>query len=498
MKKDMEPAVETMDTATLCAQAGKDFPAETRIRAMSMLCVTAKKAAGRREIENAEGIHDALADALSAEEPKLRKNAARLMGALGNPCDAAPLGRALGQETTRFVVPSILLALGSIGREEALATVRAYEVPQSTAPEEEKHCAEIAEAYQKAMSLLEPREVPMIHSLNAPRTVLLVHPQGFTDVLLQELAGAGIPAKAVSAGVMVKVQDLDKLYKIRTFFEALLPCSVTRLDAAEIAAAARTGWGCFSLADAAGCPALPYRVEMKDAGDDRLPLIHAVTAAVGGTNDPSHYSFEIRVRCLTDGRAAVYVKPCTVRDVRFNYRLGKLPASIHPVTAAAIARAAVEMLGQGEKTLRAYDPCCGSGTMLVEEAKAHAGRSVLMGTDISQEAVRIAEGNLSAACCHGTVLRKDCVRFEARNPFDLVISNLPFGNRVGTHESITPVYHGLVRKLPALVRPGGLAVLYTMEGKLLEKEIASARLRVEKVVRTDAGGLFPRAYFIRF
>ena len=51
-------------------------------------------------------------------------------------------------------------------------------------------------------------------------------------------------------------------------------------------------------------------------------------------------------------------------------------------------------------------------------------------------------------------------------------------------------------RLPALLAPGALAVLYTMEGRLLERCLgAQPGLEIRDVVRTEAGGLCPRAFF---
>lgn len=58
-------------------------------------------------------------DALLSGDAKLRKNAARLAGALKDPLDAAPLAEALLRERRRLVRPSVILALGAIGTREA-------------------------------------------------------------------------------------------------------------------------------------------------------------------------------------------------------------------------------------------------------------------------------------------------------------------------------------------------------------------------------------------
>ena len=95
-------------------------------------------------------------------------------------------------------------------------------------------------------------------------------------------------------------------------------------------------------------------------------------------------------------------------------------------------------------------------------------------------------------------MHKDILKFEPREAFDLVLSNLPFGNRVGTHESNEPLYRGFVRMLPHLLASGGVAVLYTMEHRLLTACLKSERsLSVAAELTTEAGGLNPRVTVLR-
>ena len=95
-----------------------------------------------------ERIREALSDEAS---PKLRRNSARLLGALSRaPEDAERVIGRLETEDTRFVRPSLLLALGAIGGEEAEAALQEY-VPAPPADEtERKHFEEETEALKQA------------------------------------------------------------------------------------------------------------------------------------------------------------------------------------------------------------------------------------------------------------------------------------------------------------------------------------------------------------
>ena len=92
----------------------------------------------------------------------------------------------------------------------------------------------------------------------------------------------------------------------------------------------------------------------------------------------------------------------------------------------------------------------------------------------------------------------DCTRWQPEEPCDEIISNLPFGNRVGTHESNRALYRALAERLPRWLKPGGIAVLYTMEIQLLQQCLATQpALELLQLTRTEAGGLKPGIFILR-
>jgi len=118
--------------------------------------------------------------------------------------------------------------------------------------------------------------------------------------------------------------------------------------------------------------------------------------------------------------------------------------------------------------------------------------------DISEQALNAARTNAKAARSKARFVRKDILKFRPREPFDIVLSNMPFGNRVGTHATNEPLYRGFVKLLPELLSPGGIAVLYTMEFKLLSACLQrERRLSAVTSMQTEAGGLNPRATVVR-
>ena len=306
-----------------------------------------------------------------------------------------------------------------------------------------------------------------------------------------------MPYGVTQDAVRVRTQDFSGVYRARCFQEILFPVA-GGIPAEAHAIADRAQGALLSLLrDSTDGPApYGYRIEVRGI-TDRGRLAKAIAAAIEDdslVNAPSSYDAEIRVE-LDGVRADVYLKLYTYADPRFSYRKRTLPASIHPATAAAVLRYA---LGTPEKGKRVLDPCCGSGTMLFERERL-APCAALTGVDISRDAIMMARENADAGNSTAQFVRSDCADFVAHKPYDEVIANLPFGNRVGSHEKNERLYAALLDKLPAWLRPGGTAVLYTMEFTLLKKLVRERAGTIEFLSQetTAAGGLMPGIFILK-
>ena len=181
-------------------------------------------------------------------------------------------------------------------------------------------------------------------------------------------------------------------------------------------------------------------------------------------------------------------------DNRYPWRQRTISASIHPATAACLARYAKRF--EKRERPRVLDPFCGCGSLLFAREKLGPCR-VLMGVDKSGAAVESARINARAGKSRAAFVTKDILRFEGREGFDLILSNLPFGNRVGSHEDNTRLYARFARRLLELLSPGGTAVLYTMEYTLLKKSLERVPgLILRERMRTEAGGLLPWIFVV--
>lgn len=492
----MKRALEPFDRAQVDASIAAIGTAE-EAAALSALVAAAKGKAARDYIEAALS-RDRLYALLKSEEPKARKNAARLIGAFEKEADAPALMTALDAETTRFVRPSLLLSLGAAGGEQARAYLAALPEPVAADETEEKHAREEAEALRRARARLSDAKLHTFAGFSQEYGALLRAPRGFAPLLKEELAGLNIRARSAGGDdLFLHVKALDALFKARCFFELIFPLAHDiPARPAAVADAVKEPFLALLQDGLAGAPPYGYRVECPDIAE-RAAFISALANALDGAdllNNPSRYEAELRLSMQQNGALNAVCKITAIPDERFSYRKRALPASMHPATAACVARCAKGFLQDARRVL---DPFCGSGTLLIEWGRLHP-KSLLTGVDISRGALDIARENCAAANVRAGLVHADSAAFTARERYDLVLSNLPFGNRVGTHTENERLYAALIKNLPQWLAPGGVAVLYTMEYTLLNKCIkAEPRLTRIYETRTEAGGLTPWVIAVR-
>ena len=485
MKRKQEGDAQRELFASLLQSIGASgAESEKAAQTLSGLYGFARKKQFAEEMRALEPSAFPLGSFLRSSRPKTRKNAARLIGILSLERETEGLVRLLETEETLYVIPSVLLALGNIRNDPALAALRSYSVPAPSCPEETKHTEEIAAALKKALDSGGERAASFPDRLIKPETFLVTAPEGFADVLLSEMQEKGFEAQISGSGCLTDTDDLKKLCTLRCAQEFLIPVGTASLSAEEIAPhfLAYTQY--------------PYRIELRGFEGDRSAFISRLAKAIGGINSPSGYAVEFRVVC-TGEKAELYVKPCRIPDRRYVYRQGTVPASIHPATAACIVRSAKYLFGPGKEDPVVLDPCCGSGTLLFER-EAYSGCRNILGLDLQPGAVETARKNAAAGGSAARFIQKDLTRFRTREPVDELYANLPFGNRVGSHEKNRELYAALVNRLPEWLSDSGFAVLYTMEHRMLEKLLNSEKsLEIKEIRAAEAGGLYPKVFYVK-
>ena len=144
------------------------------------------------------------------------------------------------------------------------------------------------------------------------------------------------------------------------------------------------------------------------------------------------------------------------------YKQEHVPASLRPTLAAAMVR-----LTNPRPHDRFCDPMCGAGTILAERARAGPYQA-LFGGDIDVKAVQAARANLGHQDC--IIHLWDAGQLPVRsNSLDVVVCNLPFGEKIGSHADNVTLYDRFFRQLCRVLVPGGRVVLLTSEKELMRQ-----------------------------
>lgn len=148
------------------------------------------------------------------------------------------------------------------------------------------------------------------------------------------------------------------------------------------------------------------------------------------------------------------------------YRKQTFEASLNP----AIAYALNHLAGLDEKD-RILDPCCGTGTILIERQLLKP--AICVGVDINPKYLDMAKENMKAAGVeielkHGDITTK---KFP-NNYFTKIISNLPYGIHSGSREKNKELYKFLADKAINWLKVGGKAVFLTNSKSLLRNAFA--------------------------
>jgi len=131
---------------------------------------------------------------------------------------------------------------------------------------------------------------------------------------------------------------------------------------------------------------------------------------------------------------------------------------------AAIASCMIELTRpkQGDRYLNIM---CGSGTLLIERLLRLPTRAAA-GIDVSDTAIAACRKNVEAA---GLTDQVQLIAGDARAvefpdaSFDVVTSDLPYGEHHGSRASNVPLYRDSLREAARVCRPGGIMVLLTQD-----------------------------------
>ncbi|MFA9460181.1 methyltransferase [Thiohalorhabdus sp. Cl-TMA] len=252
------------------------------------------------------------------------------------------------------------------------------------------------------------------------------------------------------------------------------------------------------LADAA-----PFRVTSERLGEHTFTShdLQRVAGAVlvdryAAPVDLKGYAVNIRVD-VHGTRCAVAVQ-CTRKALSNRYRRADNP---RVALRANVAYACLRLGAVGRDTRRILDPYCGSATVLLEAGELLPGAE-LYGGDWNARSVAGARRNLENAGLAGRarVEQADARHLAEHYPegfFDAVVTNPPYGMRIGKDIQFFPFYAGLLRRTGTVLRAGGrLVVLVRKRGAFNEavKQVGGLRIRHIQVVETS--NLYPAIFVL--
>jgi tRNA (guanine6-N2)-methyltransferase len=162
------------------------------------------------------------------------------------------------------------------------------------------------------------------------------------------------------------------------------------------------------------------------------------------------------------------------------YQLAHVPGAIKPSAAAALA-----LLGHVTPGMKVLDPCCGSGTILIEAALQGALAS---GGDNSPDALAAARTNIAAAGVDVRLHAWDARALPlADTSVDRIICNLPWGREVQVEGTRAALYQRIIEEMRRVLAPNGRIVLLTNA----PDEVDTHRLQVVQQLEISLFGQRP-------
>ncbi|GAA5532159.1 methyltransferase domain-containing protein [Deinococcus aluminii] len=222
-------------------------------------------------------------------------------------------------------------------------------------------------------------------------------------------------------------------------------------------------------------------------------LADELSSALKLPYDPEDGELLIRLRPQEDGPGWEVLARLTPRPLSARaWRVCNMGGGLN----ATIAYAMHKLAGQRDED-RIFNPMSGSGTLLVERALL-GPYDAMVGVDLNPEAVECARANLHAAKREVEVAQVDALHTGLPpRSFDLIVSDLPWGDAVGTHGGNAALYPAFLTEMHRLLSRQGRLVVLTHEIKLFERILSEQdRWHAHELFQVYSGGHHPKAYLL--
>lgn len=425
-----------------------------------------------------EGDYSILTELLSNPEPKVRKNAAMVLGRLKQRKNVLPLYEAYQRETQLFVKSDYLKALAELDYSEYKdALTKDLQKLEQYQPreEEEKHIREELTVLRKLVNAGNYRQRHKFCGYDETWELILTTGKKYQEITAAQVKGGEV--SILKSGVRVITSHLKPVLEIPTYHEILFPLKLRKISGGpkEVAKA---------LADSDLLKLLYKAHKADDAFYFRLGLHSPRTLEQRSTftkkcafaleqettgklkNSASDYELEIRLFENHSGQFLPLVKLYTFTEDRFYYRKHTVAASIKPQQAALLARLAKPYLKEQGQIL---DPFCGVGTMLIERDRLCPAK-MMYGIDIFGEAIAKARENTQLAGREIYYINRDFFDFSHKYLFDEIITDMPVRGKK-TKEEHDQFYTAFFEKAEQTLAKHGKMILYSDEKNYIKKQL---------------------------
>lgn len=422
---------------------------------------------------------------LDSEDAKTRKNAAMLMGNMGNQEFLNPIFNTYQNEEKRFVKSSYLTAIGMLDYSEYLETLKErLELlnQEEMTIENQKH---LMEEMRELTALIVRKEGTTRHKFigwDETYDIVLITNRNFSHITEDELIKLAPETKSelFGAGVLAQVKNLNWIDKLRTYqellfdVEGLKTCPMEPLQLAQIITQSKIME--FLKKSHDGIAPYYFRVELKSKRNlgEKSTFVKRLSSQIEKLsnrtliNTTDSYEIEIRVIENKEGNCNVLLKLYTLKDERFIYRQEVIPTSIKPVNAALVVALAKDYMKEDAQVL---DPFCGVGTMIIERHKSVRANTTY-GIDIQEDAILRARQNTEAARQIIHYINRDFFGFEHEYLFDEIITNMPFKIGRITEDEVYEIYECFFSTISKHLKQDAVLILYS-HNKEFVKDLAS-------------------------
>jgi tRNA (guanine6-N2)-methyltransferase len=249
-------------------------------------------------------------------------------------------------------------------------------------------------------------------------------------------------------------------------------------------------------------PAAPSRSFRFDAAGRDTPAFRTVADQLGAAtrmrHDPEEGTTLVRFRRTADERGwdvlvRLGTRPLSARP----WREHGYVAAVNATVAAAMVR-----LTRPRPEDAVANLMCGSATLLIERLLVTPARRAV-GVDLAPDALEAARGNLAAA---GLTEQVELVTSDIadpgwarRGPFDVLLADPPWGDKIGRHEDSEALHDLLLRRGHEVAAPGARFAVLTHEIRIMARclQRAGRMWELEKEQKVFHKGHHPRIYLLR-